>query len=77
MNQDGVRPSRDGRLLWTFCALLFSIGFVLMLGIGTILMLIALAWAAYLAYMRTPGYVYAIGTLGVSACLLVLAWIMF
>lgn len=72
-----VTRSTDGRLLWTLCAVLFSVGFVLLLGIGAVFMVGALAWAGYLAYTRTPGFTYALGTIGIVAVALLAAWALF
>jgi hypothetical protein len=57
--------------------LLFSVGFVLLLGIGAVVMAVALAWGGYLAYRRTPGFSFALGTIGVVAVVLLAAWAVF
>lgn len=64
----------DGRVLWMLCALLFGAGFVLLLGIGVVIMLASLTWAGYLAYTRTPGVSFAAGTLAIVAIALLAAW---
>jgi hypothetical protein len=40
-------------------------------------MALALAWAGYLAYTRTPGFTYALGTLGIIAIALLAGWAIF
>lgn len=77
MSDFTVDRTADGRILWTLCALLFSVGFVLLLGIGAVLMVLALAWAGYLAYTRTPGVSVALGTLAIVAGALLAAWAIF
>lgn len=72
-----VTSQADGRVLWALCALLFSLGFVLLLGPGVVLLTAGLAWAGYLAYRRTPGVGYGLATLGVVAATLLAAWAIF
>lgn len=72
-----VTRHADGRVLWTLCALLFTVGILLLIGVGAVFVLAALAWGGYLAYRRTPGVAYGVNTLGVVAAGLLAAWAIF
>ncbi len=77
MSYHVVTRHADGRILWTLCALLLSLGFVLLLGIGAVLVVAALGWGGVLAYRRTPGVTYGLATLGFVAAALLAGWAIF
>ncbi len=77
MSDYTVTRQADGRVLWALCSLLIAAGFVLLIGLGIVLIAAGLLWAGYLAYRRTPGIAYGLLTLAIVAAFLLAAWAIF